>query len=114
MLDSLPAHLLADIVASVVKTSYVEKLDILNSISLKERSGMSSCLIHNQPHLIRFEKAYPLLERQLEGYTKKRAQTGEKENEEKEERRLVEQRSPLWTDMEEEGDEIQELENRLR
>jgi len=98
LLDSLPAHLLADIVASVVKTSYVEKLDILNSISLKER----------------FEKAYPLLERQLEGYTKKRAQTGEKENEEKEERRLVERRSPLWTDVEEEGDEIQELENRLR
>ena len=48
MLDSLPAHLLADIVASVVKTSYVEKLDILNSISLKERSGLSSFLLHNQ------------------------------------------------------------------
>ena len=37
LLDNLPAHLLADIVASVVKTSYDEKLDILNSLSLKER-----------------------------------------------------------------------------
>jgi len=100
MLDSLPAHLLADIVASVVKTSYVEKLDILNSISLKER----------------FEKAYPLLERQLEGYPK-RGQKGVKEDsagQESEERSLVERRTPLWTDVEEEGDEIQELENRLR
>ena len=53
MLDSLPAHLLADIVASVVKTSYVEKLDILNSISLKERSGLSSFLIHNHINQVR-------------------------------------------------------------
>merc|ERR1711971_1504015 len=100
LLDSLPAHLLADIVASVVKTSYVEKLDILNSISLKER----------------FEKAYPLLERQLEGHPK-RGQKGVKENSagpENEERSLVERRTPLWTDVEEEGDEMQELENRLR
>ena len=47
LLDSLPAHLLADIVASVVKTSYVEKLDILNAISLKERSETPSFRIHN-------------------------------------------------------------------
>ena len=40
----MPAHLLADIVASVVKTSYVEKLDILNSISLKDRSVVSLLL----------------------------------------------------------------------
>ena len=33
---------------------------------------------------------------------------------ENEERSLVERRTPLWTDVEEEGDEMQELENRLR
>jgi len=102
LLDSLPAHLLADIVASVVKTSYLEKLDILNAISLKER----------------LEKAFPLLERQLEGYTTKRVQKGVKEDavgqEENDEKNSVDRRTPLWTDVEEEGDEIEELENRLR
>ena len=44
LLDNLPAHLLADIVASVVKTSYVEKLDILNSLSLKDRLLSSSII----------------------------------------------------------------------
>ena len=60
-----------------------------------------------------------MLERQLEGYTTKRGQKGLKEDsggqeEENEEKSLVERRSPLWTDVEEEGDEIEELENRLR
>ena len=34
--------------------------------------------------------------------------------EESEEKNLAERRTPLWTDVEEEGDEIEELENRLR
>ena len=54
----------------------------------------------------------------MEGYTTKRGQKGLKEDsggqEENEEKSLVEPRSPLWTDVEEEGDEIQELENKLR
>jgi len=96
LLENLPAHLLADIVASVVKTSYVEKLDILNSISLKDR----------------FEKAFPLLERQLGDYTKRAQKRVKDETVENEERSLVERRT--WTDVEDEGDEIQELEKRLR
>ena len=34
--------------------------------------------------------------------------------EESEEKNSVERQTPLWTDVEDEGDEIQELENRLR
>ena len=37
MLESLPLHLLADIVASVVRASYQEKVDILNSTDLRDR-----------------------------------------------------------------------------
>merc|ERR1711962_45787 len=100
LLDNLPAHLLADIVASVVKTSYDEKLDILNSLSLKER----------------FEKTFPLLERQLERHPKRGERRAKEETFEEEnvEKNALVPRSPLWTDMEEEGDEMQELENRLR
>ena len=36
---------------------------------------------------------------------------GQEENDEK---NSVDRRTPLWTDVEEEGDEIEELENRLR
>merc|ERR1711962_1811668 len=100
LLDNLPAHLLADIVASVVKTSYDEKLDILNSLSLKER----------------FEKTFPLLERQLERHPKRGERRAKEETFEEEnvEKNALVPRSPLWTDVEEEGDEMQELENRLR
>ena len=51
MLATVPTQQLADMVASIVKASYGERLDILNSISIEER----------------FEKAFPLLERQIEG-----------------------------------------------
>merc|ERR1711962_460414 len=100
LLDNLPAHLLADIVASVVKTSYDEKLDILNSLSLKER----------------FEKTFPLLERQLERHPKRGERRAKEETfgEENVEKNALVPRSPLWTDVEEEGDEMQELDNRLR
>lgn len=74
----------------------MEKLDILNSISLKDR----------------FEKAFPLLERQLGDYTKRAQKRVKDETVENEERSLVERRT--WTDVEDEGDEIQELEKRLR
>ena len=51
MLSTVPSEQLADIVSSIVRASYGEKLDILNSLTLEER----------------FEKAFPLLERQIEG-----------------------------------------------
>jgi ATP-dependent Lon protease len=51
MLESVPSHQLADIRAAIVKASYKEKLDILNAVDLRER----------------FERALPLLIRQIEG-----------------------------------------------
>jgi ATP-dependent Lon protease len=51
MLESVPSHQLADIMAAIVKASYKEKLDILNAVDLRER----------------FERALPLLIRQIEG-----------------------------------------------
>ena len=51
MLHNLPMEQLADILSSIVKASYPERLDILNSVSLEER----------------FEKAFPLLQRQIDG-----------------------------------------------
>ena len=60
----------------------------------------------------RFEKAFPLLERQLGDYTKRAQKRVKDETVENEERSLVERRT--WTNVEDEGDEIQELEKRLR
>ena len=51
MLMSLPVEQLADLLASLVKASYPERLDILEAVSLEER----------------FEKAFPLLQRQIDG-----------------------------------------------
>jgi ATP-dependent Lon protease len=51
MLVNLPTERLADVFASIVKASYPERLDILNAVSLEER----------------FEKAFPLLLRQIDG-----------------------------------------------
>ena len=50
MLSTVPTEQLADQVSSLVKASYGERLDILNCVSVEER----------------FEKAFPLLERQIE------------------------------------------------
>ena len=51
MLESVPSHQLADIMASIINASFNEKLEILNAVDLKER----------------FLKALPLLLRQIEG-----------------------------------------------
>ncbi|XP_043937899.1 lon protease homolog 2, peroxisomal [Protopterus annectens] len=51
LLDSLPKETLPDVLASVIRTSNQEKLQILDSISLEER----------------FKKTIPLLVRQIEG-----------------------------------------------
>ena len=52
------------------------------------------------------------MERQLGDYTKRAQKRVKDETVENEERSLVERRT--WTDVEDEGDEIQELEKRLR
>ncbi|KAK3576379.1 hypothetical protein CHS0354_018926 [Potamilus streckersoni] len=51
MLESLPSQHLPDICAAIVKASYTEKIQVLDSVDLTER----------------FKKALPLLMRQIEG-----------------------------------------------
>jgi ATP-dependent Lon protease len=51
MLDTLPAHHLADLCASLVTASFIEKLQVLDAVDLSER----------------LKKALPLLVRQIEG-----------------------------------------------
>jgi len=107
MLATVPAQQLADMVSSIVKASYGERLDILNSVSLEER----------------FEKAFPLLERQIEGLkiTRDKALNREEGRKKKEEpqggvTRITDQaENNDWAEFEDEGgDEIVELEARLK
>uniref|UniRef100_A0A8C5ERY9 Lon protease homolog 2, peroxisomal n=1 Tax=Gouania willdenowi TaxID=441366 RepID=A0A8C5ERY9_GOUWI len=51
LLDSLPRETLPDVVASMIRTSNKEKLQVLDAVSLEER----------------FKKALPLLNKQIEG-----------------------------------------------
>jgi len=51
MLGTLPAHHLADLCASLVNASFIEKLQVLDAVDLSER----------------LKKALPLLVRQIEG-----------------------------------------------
>lgn len=51
MLGSVPGHQLADVCASLVKASYAEKLQVLETLNLTER----------------FKKILPLIMRQVEG-----------------------------------------------
>ncbi|XP_075998267.1 lon protease homolog 2, peroxisomal [Genypterus blacodes] len=51
LLDSLPRETLPDVVASMIRTSNKEKLEVLDAVSLEER----------------FKKALPMLTRQIEG-----------------------------------------------
>ncbi|XP_060892926.1 lon protease homolog 2, peroxisomal isoform X1 [Labrus mixtus] len=67
LLDSLPRETLPDVVASMIRTSNKEKLQVLEAVSLEER----------------FKKALPLLNRQIEGLkllqkTRKRGPDNEK------------------------------------
>ena len=72
--------------------------------------------VHCMASKIRFEKTFPLLERQLERHPKRGERRAKEETfgEENVEKNALVPRSSLWTDVEEEGDEMQELENRLR
>jgi ATP-dependent Lon protease len=51
MLTTVPSHQLADLLSSLVNSSYKEKLDILETLDLEDR----------------FKKALPLVKRQTEG-----------------------------------------------
>jgi len=104
MLATVPTQQLADMVASIVKASYGERLDILNSISIEER----------------FEKAFPLLERQIEGLKLTREKTlKRKDGMRKVEKRLDSKTdhdgTKEWLEFEDDGnDELAELEMQLK
>merc|ERR1719495_1067405 len=104
MLATVPTQQLADMVASIVKASYGERLDILNSLTIEER----------------FEKAFPLLERQIEGLkiTREKA-LKRKDGKRKKEEGLVSKTdqdgTKEWTEFEDDGnDELAELEMQLK
>jgi len=107
MLATVPTQQLADMVSSIVKASYGERLDILNSISIEER----------------FEKAFPLLERQIEGLkiTRNKIPTKKKGRKKKEvtqralTRKTDQNENQDWAEFEDDGsDDIIELETSLK
>ena len=67
-LKSMPPHELADIMASIIQSSFQEKIDILNAVGLEER----------------FQIALPLLKRQLENIRDK-----QEENQSKRPRKII-------------------------
>ena len=69
----------------------------------------------------RLEKAFPILERQIEGLQQKAGREGREGREgkvlrsgEEREGKVVQHRKSPWTDLGEEGDEMAELETKLR
>ena len=42
MLESAPSHQLADIISAIVNATFKEKLDVLNSVNLKDRYGLTT------------------------------------------------------------------------
>lgn len=104
MLNSLPVEQLADLLASIVKASYPERLDILNAVSLEER----------------FEKALPLLQRQIEGLKLVQEKKMKKMEDKaaKPKRGLIRVLGDVtgsdWQAAEEGEDDIEDLEKRLR
>jgi len=111
MLDTLPAHHLADLCASLVNASFLEKLQVLDAVDLSER----------------LKKALPLLVRQIEGlemlqkspnsHTEKRytVQPTNRVMVIRPQRGVFSRSGQvLMPTDEEEEDELQELENKLR
>lgn len=99
MLNSVPAHQLADIISSIVRTSYNERVEVLNAVSLEER----------------FRKALPLLERQIEGLRilqKPKMTDIEPMMKPKRKRRNLLNGFNI-NGMEDDGDDVKELEKRL-
>jgi len=99
MLESVPSHQLADIMASIVNATFNEKLDILNAVDLK----------------IRFEKALPLLLRQIEGVKllQEKQELEKREGKTKIQKFKPKLRSKQTENENDETDEIEELEIKL-
>ncbi|GFG29005.1 hypothetical protein Cfor_10552 [Coptotermes formosanus] len=111
MLDTLPAHHLADLCASLVNASFIEKLQVLDAVDLSER----------------LKRALPLLVRQIEGLE----MLHKSPNSHTEKHYTIQPRNrvmvirpqrgvlprsgqALMPTDEEEEDELQELQNKLR
>uniref|UniRef100_A0A8C5EQS2 Lon protease homolog 2, peroxisomal n=1 Tax=Gouania willdenowi TaxID=441366 RepID=A0A8C5EQS2_GOUWI len=96
LLDSLPRETLPDVVASMIRTSNKEKLQVLDAVSLEER----------------FKKALPLLNKQIEGL--KLLQKTRKINPDNEKRPLRRLRFNLEDeDEDEDGDDTASLERKV-
>uniref|UniRef100_A0A1A8JPT6 Lon protease homolog 2, peroxisomal n=1 Tax=Nothobranchius kuhntae TaxID=321403 RepID=A0A1A8JPT6_NOTKU len=104
LLDSLPRETLPDVVASMIRTSNQEKLQVLDAISLEER----------------FQKALPMLTRQIEGL--KLLQRSRKTSPDKEKRVLSVRKGGVFPgrqfnldgeDEDEDGDDMAALERKI-
>jgi len=108
LLETLPLNQLADILSSLVRASYREKLGVLNAVELEER----------------FEKALPLLTRQIAGLRAVRDNQAtsqrNKKKQKKNKRGIIkilagpEAQDSAGGEEEEGEDELQDLENKLR
>ena len=67
MLESAPSHQLADIISAIVNATFKEKLDVLNSVNLKDRYVLtmtfyfSKPLLHIKVHLFLRQCLYEIL-----------------------------------------------------
>ena len=57
MLESAPSHQLADIISAIVNATFKEKLDVLNSVNLKDRYVCTMTFDFFEPlHRINFSR----------------------------------------------------------
>jgi ATP-dependent Lon protease len=110
MLGTLPAHHLADLCASLVNASFMEKLQVLDAVDLSER----------------LKKALPLLVRQIEGLEMLRKSPNSHAEKHytiphknklmiiRPQRGVFSRNDHVLMPSDDEGDELQELQNKLR
>lgn len=110
MLGTLPAHHLADLCASLVNASFIEKLQVLDAVDLSER----------------LKKSLPLLVRQIEGLEMVRRSPNNRTEKHytlqpknrvmiiRPQRDTISRSGHELVPSDDEGDELQELQQKLR
>jgi ATP-dependent Lon protease len=110
MLGTLPAHHLADLCASLVNASFIEKLQVLDAVDLSER----------------LKKSLPLLVRQIEGLEMLRKSSNNRTEKHyaiqpknrvmiiRPQRDTFSRSDHSLVPSDDEGDELQELQQKLR
>lgn len=110
MLGTLPAHHLADLCASLVNASFIEKLQVLDAVDLSER----------------LKKSLPLLVRQIEGLEMLRKSPNNRTEKHytiqpknrvmiiRPQRDTFSRSDHALVPSDDEGDELQELQQKLR